>query len=356
MGEKKMPGISSYEQVEIDRLIPYINNARTHSEGQITRIAASIREFGFLAPCVIDRAYNVIAGHGRILAARKLGMETVPCVFVEGMTEAQRKAYVLADNRLSEFSDWDMDLVTAELEALQAMDFDADLTGFDTDGAGGFFSEDRKPADRQDGNEEYNEFLDKFEQKHTTDDCYTPKNIYDCVADYVEKTYGLNRKDFVRPFYPGGDYQKYKYKPESVVVDNPPFSIMAEIVAWYCERGQRFFLFAPALAILHLTKRKAAAICVNASVTYENGAVVHTSFVTNLEPEEIAARTDTALYEALDEANRQNEAKLHASLPKYEFPVNVATASMLGYMSAHETEYAILRSDAAFIRSLDAMD
>lgn len=126
-----MPGISSYDQVEIDRLIPYINNARTHSEGQVTRIAASIREFGFLAPCVIDRAYNVIAGHGRILAARKLGMETVPCVFVEGLTEAQRKAYVLADNRLGEFSDWDMELVTAELEALQAMDFDADLTGFE---------------------------------------------------------------------------------------------------------------------------------------------------------------------------------------------------------------------------------
>ena len=356
MGEKKMPGISSYEQVEIDRLIPYINNARTHSEGQITRIAASIREFGFLAPCVIDRAYNVIAGHGRILAARKLGMETVPCVFVEGLTEAQRKAYVLADNRLGEFSDWDMDLVTSELEALQAMDFEADLTGFDADGTGGFFTENRKPADRQDGNEDYNEFLDKFEQKHTTDDCYTPENVYDCVAGYVEKTYGLNRNNFVRPFYPGGDYQNFKYRPESVVVDNPPFSIMAEIVAWYCERGQRFFLFAPSLTILHLTKNKAAAICVNADITYENGALVHTSFVTNLEPEETAARTDPNLYEALTETNRINEAALHKSLPKYEFPDNVATAAMLSYMSTHGTEYAIRRKEAVFIRSLDAMD
>lgn len=140
-----MPGISSYDQVGIDRLIPYINNARTHSEGQITRIAASIREFGFLAPCVIDRAYNVIAGHGRILAARKLGMKTVPCVFVEGMTEAQRKAYVLADNRLSELAEWDMDIVASELEALRSMDFDINLTGFDLDDAKGVVEDNYNP-------------------------------------------------------------------------------------------------------------------------------------------------------------------------------------------------------------------
>ena len=129
-----MPGISGYERVEIEKLIPYINNARTHGEDQITRIAASIREFGFLAPCVIDREYNVIAGHGRILAAKKLGMDAVPCVYVEGLTDAQRKAYILSDNRLGELGEWDQTLVASELEALRAEDFDVDLTGFELPG------------------------------------------------------------------------------------------------------------------------------------------------------------------------------------------------------------------------------
>lgn len=126
-----MPGLSEFKQVAVDRLIPYINNAKRHSADQVLRIASSIQEFGFLSPCVIDKDYNVIAGHGRILAAKKLGMAEVPCVFAEGLTEAQRKAYILADNRLSEFADWDMELVTSELEALQELNFDISLTGFD---------------------------------------------------------------------------------------------------------------------------------------------------------------------------------------------------------------------------------
>lgn len=122
---------TKFERVDVDTLIPYVNNANTHSEKQVTMLASSIREFGFLNPVLIDRKRNVIAGHGRILAAKKLGLETVPCIFVEGLTEAQRKAYILADNRLAEFSEWDMDLVMGELEGLEEYDFDIDLIGFD---------------------------------------------------------------------------------------------------------------------------------------------------------------------------------------------------------------------------------
>ena len=89
--------------------------------------------------------------------------------------------------------------------------------------------------------------MEKFEDKHTTDDCYTPEKVYDAVAEWVAKEYGLKKKDFVRPFYPGGDYQKENYKQNSVVVDNPPFSILSQIVKWYADNGVRFFLFAPAL-------------------------------------------------------------------------------------------------------------
>lgn len=122
---------TKFERVAVDTLIPYVNNANIHSEKQVTMLASSIREFGFLNPVLIDRKRNVIAGHGRILAAKKLGLDTVPCIFVEGLTEAQRKAYILADNRLAEFSEWDMDLVMGELAQLDEMEFDIDLTGFE---------------------------------------------------------------------------------------------------------------------------------------------------------------------------------------------------------------------------------
>ena len=126
-----MGEIKQVKKVGIDKLIPYINNAKVHSEDQITRIASSIREFGFLSPVLIDKDFNVIAGHGRIMAARKLGMTEVPCIAVEGLSDAQRKAYILADNRLGELADWDMDLVRLELEELELANFDIDLTGFD---------------------------------------------------------------------------------------------------------------------------------------------------------------------------------------------------------------------------------
>lgn len=126
-----MGEVKQIKRVAVDKLIPYVNNAKQHSEKQITRLASSIREFGFVNPVLVDKDLNVIAGHGRIAAAKKLDLKEVPCLFVEGLTEAQRKAYILADNRLGELAEWDMELVTSELELLQELDFDIDLTGFE---------------------------------------------------------------------------------------------------------------------------------------------------------------------------------------------------------------------------------
>jgi len=126
-----MAEIKQIKRVDIKKLIPYVNNAKQHSEDQITRIASSIREFGFVNPVIIDKEFNIIAGHGRVMAAKKLELTEVPCLFVEGLTEAQRKAYILADNRLGELAEWDMELVTSELEMLDELDFDIDLTGFE---------------------------------------------------------------------------------------------------------------------------------------------------------------------------------------------------------------------------------
>jgi len=118
------------KEQKIDKLIPYVNNARTHSDEQVAQIAASIREFGFCNPVLVDKENNVIAGHGRLLAARKLEMDAVPTIRLEHLTEAQRKAYVLADNKLALNAGWDDELLKIELGELMDMDFEVDLLGF----------------------------------------------------------------------------------------------------------------------------------------------------------------------------------------------------------------------------------
>ena len=117
--------------VPLGKLVPYINNARTHSPEQLTKLRSSLREFGFINPVIIDRDYNIIAGHGRVLAAKEEGIMEVPCVFVDYLTEAQKKAYILADNRMALDAGWDEELLRIEIESLQGEDFDVSLTGFE---------------------------------------------------------------------------------------------------------------------------------------------------------------------------------------------------------------------------------
>jgi DNA modification methylase len=116
--------------IPIDELIPYANNARTHSKEQINKIRSSLREFGFVNPVLIDKDKNIIAGHGRVTAAKEEGIKEVPCVLVEHLTEAQKKAYIIADNKLALDAGWDEEMLAVELENLKDMDFDVELTGF----------------------------------------------------------------------------------------------------------------------------------------------------------------------------------------------------------------------------------
>lgn len=118
---------------KVNELIPYINNSRTHSEEQVNQIVASINEFGFTNPLLIDEKDNIIAGHGRLLASKKLKMEEVPCIVLSGLTEAQKKAYIIADNKMALNAGWDEELLKIELENLKELDFDLELTGFDVD-------------------------------------------------------------------------------------------------------------------------------------------------------------------------------------------------------------------------------
>lgn len=133
--------------VPIDKLIPYINNVRTHSPEQLNKLRSSLREFGFINPVIIDRDFNVIAGHGRILAAKAENISEVPCVFVDYLTPAQKKAYIIADNRMALDAGWDEEMLKVEIEALQADDFDLSLTGFDEKELAAFFDDDSDTKD-----------------------------------------------------------------------------------------------------------------------------------------------------------------------------------------------------------------
>lgn len=119
--------------VDIEKLVPYVNNARTHSQDQINKLRSSIREFGFINPVIIDKDYGVIAGHGRIMAAKEEDIKEVPCVFADHLNEAQKKAYILADNRMALDAGWDEELLRVEIESLEDYGFNVELTGFSTE-------------------------------------------------------------------------------------------------------------------------------------------------------------------------------------------------------------------------------
>ena len=141
---------SELQLVPVSRLVPYVNNARTHSPEQIAKLRSSLREFGFINPVIIDRDYGVIAGHGRILAAKEEGITEVPCVFADHLTEAQKKAYIIADNRMAMDAGWDEELLRVEIEALQAADFDPLLTGFDEKELANLFGEEEESIEDDD--------------------------------------------------------------------------------------------------------------------------------------------------------------------------------------------------------------
>ena len=196
----------------------------------------------------------------------------------------------------------------------------------------------------------YKGFVEKFETKRTTDDCYTPDNVYEVVADFVAKTYDLDRKHFRRVFWPSGDYQAEKYTPSDIVVDNPPFSILAQIVQWYNDRAVKFFLFAPTLTLF--SSSSSCQIPCGVGITYENGASVNTSFLTNLEDAQV--HTYPELYKAIEKANAYNEKLTKKTLPKYAYPDEIITAAMVARWCKYGIEYVLNREDCERIRTLDA--
>lgn len=199
--------------------------------------------------------------------------------------------------------------------------------------------------------EDYKAFTEKFKPKKTTDDCYTPTAVYDAVANYVADYYDLDRAKFVRPFYPGGDYERFDYPDDCVVVDNPPFSIITKIARDYRSGGIRFFLFAPLLSIFQIGGEEGdiSKIITDSRITYENGAYVATSFITNLEPIP-CVRTDPVLHELIEAAEGRNR----KAARKYIYPPEVLTISNLNCLAHKGIQILIPLSETRFVRALDS--
>lgn len=200
---------------------------------------------------------------------------------------------------------------------------------------------------------EYKAFVDKFKPAKTTDDCYTPPLVYDAVRDWACAEYKIDPDKIVRPFYPGGDYERFDYSDGRVVLDNPPFSIVSKICKFYLERKIPFFLFAPSLTVLNIATMETNHIIAEAPIVYENGAVVQTAFVTSYGCN-IVAQTSPKLHDAITQAQKRIKNERSKIIPKYIYPDHVLTAAMLQKYSKYGIDYKVRRGDCVPIPALDA--
>lgn len=189
----------------------------------------------------------------------------------------------------------------------------------------------------------------------TTDDCYTPPTIYEIIKDWACAEYGIDPARIVRPFYPGGDYENYDYPPGCVVLDNPPFSILAKIIAFYLDRDIAFFLFAPSLTALSNRARvlECNHIICDVDIVYANGAKVRTAFVTSFGGD-IVMQTAPELGRAINAAVAKLKADQKAALPKYEYPDHIVTAAIMQRYAHYGIDFAIRRADCKYVPALDA--
>lgn len=250
------------EYIDIKKLKPYEKNARNHQGKDVEAIKNSILEFGMCDPIGIWND-TIVEGHGRLIALKALGYKKVPCIRLDFLSDEQRRAYGLAHNKTAEMSEWDFDFLSEELDDI--FDIDMSALGFDIIDD---LQEKMKNAEDMEESEEYNEFVEKFKPKKTTDDCYTPPKVYETVKEWAIEKYGLQNRKIIRPFYPGGDYRNEKYPENCVVIDNPPFSTLQQIIVFYNEkRSIIFFSDRRSLFFLEAKRRSTISFAVNQSFT-----------------------------------------------------------------------------------------
>ena len=195
---------------------------------------------------------------------------------------------------------------------------------------------------------DYDGFVEKFERKKTTDDCFTPTDVMDLIINYVDEKYPLENKQIIRPFYPDGDFENIDYPSNAVVIDNPPFSIITKICKYYIERDIKFFLFCPHLTAFG-SDIDATHIIASADIIYENGAKIKTAFVSNLFGD-LKIIGDAELCEKFKQLQEKNK----VNLPKYKYPNNIITVSKISYCVEKGVSIAINKKDVKHYRTMDA--
>jgi len=193
---------------------------------------------------------------------------------------------------------------------------------------------------------DYDAFVEKFEPKRTTDDCYTPPDVYDLILRYVDEKAGLHGRQIVRPFYPGGDFEAIEYPENCVVIDNPPFSIISKIARFYIARNIPFFLFAPHLTLFS-SDIDCTHVVVGAGIVYENGAEVKTSFLSNMLGD-LKVLGDAELYARLETLKKSKR----TPLPEYKYPTNVLTVSHVQWMIEKGVSFQVGKGHTKFCRAL----
>ena len=348
-------------------------NPRRATKEQIEKLKKSIEDTPTMLQLREIVAYDngndelvIIGGNMRYQALKALGHKTALVkVLPYGTPKETINAFIIKDN--AQFGDWDTELLANEWDKDLLEDWGVDIDW----GKEGIlmeqptsedeiarkereFREKMEAGEISEEDEEYQEFLEKFKLKKTTDDCYTPPIVFDAIADWVANEYKLDKANFVRPFYPGGDYQNELYKPTDIVVDNPPFSILSEILRFYKERGIKFFLYGPHLTLFSSAPTGCTAIPVGAAIIYENGANVNTSFLTNLEDKNIRAKSSPTLYAIIKEANERNLKATKRELPKYSYDGHIVMTPFFGQLSRYGIEFSLPVDESEPISQLDS--
>lgn len=206
---------------------------------------------------------------------------------------------------------------------------------------------------RQEKFEDYEGFVEKFKPRKTTDDCMTPAPVYEAICRWVsENITPLDGVPIVRPFWPGGDYENYDYPEGCIVLDNPPFSILAKIRRFYHARGIRYFLFAPTLTMASAKEIDETYIVCHADITYENGATVPTSFITNLPCNDIRVWCAGGLSKVIEDADKARRPV--AVIPRYAYPANVVTPALLQKIAKRGIDLRIPKNECKPCSRLDS--
>ena len=357
-----------YTEANTGQLSWLPRNPREWTQSDIDKTAASIREDTdfledrplLLVPNEVRKGkmhYIVFAGNLRREGALASKLETVPCVIYYPTNPDQDfdtiKRRAMKDN--GTFGRWDWDELANNWDDLPLTDW----------GVPSWPQEDQKSdAQRQmengglsteggEGDEEYDEFVDKFKQKLTTDDCYTPPAVYDAIKAWVsEKVYNLDDVKVIRPFFPGGNYEDLaQYPVGCVVLDNPPFSLLSDIIRFYCDKGITFFLFGPALTLFSAPDMDVTYLIPDVEIEYENGARVRTGFITNM-----VADLRIWLCPDLREAVEAAQADVDKTKQGFVYPDNIVTAATLGKIAKRGIELRIRKRSCEYIRTSDSAE